>query len=66
MSVQTKIDTTHEIVGKKNSELGSLDIGSLYPVLANDNDTIIGVFSAECGSPAGYVLDEQKQAFVKE
>lgn len=28
-----KIDKTHEIVGKTLSEIKSLDIGSLYPVL---------------------------------
>lgn len=61
-----KIDKNHEIVGLKNSELGSRDIGSLYPVLDTDRDTIIGVFSAEFGSLEGYILNEDLQAYVRD
>jgi hypothetical protein len=60
-----KIETNHQIVGKKNSELGAIEIGSFYPVLSDDNDTIVGVFSAEFGAPEGYQLDEKLQAFVE-
>lgn len=59
------IDKTHEIVGCKNSEIKALDIGSLYPVLGSDNETVIGVYSAEFGAPDGYELDEAKQAYIK-
>ncbi len=59
-----EIETNHEIVGRRNSDLGNVNIGSLYPVLATDGETIIGVFSAEFGSPEGYVLDSSKQAYV--
>ena len=58
------IDKNHEIVGKKNSDLGALDIGDLYPVLGDDNDTIIGVFGAQEGTPEGYRLDSKLQAYV--
>lgn len=60
-----KIDKNHEIVGRKNSELGALDIGTLYPVLADDRETVIGVFSAEHGAPDGYRLNERLQSYVR-
>jgi len=59
------IETEHELVGQLNSKLGDLDIGTNYPVLAADLDTIIGVFSAEFGEPDGYKLSDRLQAFVK-
>lgn len=61
-----KIDKTHEIVGKTLSEIKSLDIGSLYPVLEGNQpeSKIIGVFSAEFGTPEGCVLSDKLQAFV--
>ena len=61
----TKIITQHEIVGLKNSELGSIELGSLYPVLDSDNETIIGVYSAEYGQPDGYRLDRELQDYVE-
>lgn len=59
------IETNHEIVGKKLADLGAIDIGSYYPVVADDGQTVIGVFSAEFGTPDGYELNEKIQAFVK-
>lgn len=59
-----KIEKNHEIVGRKHSEIKTLDIGSLYPVLASDNETVVGVYSAEFGTPEGYELDEKKQAYI--
>ena len=52
------------IIGKRIAEIGPIDIGSFYPVLSEDNETIVGVHSAEFGTPKGYVLDEHLQAFV--
>lgn len=60
----SKIEKNHEIVGKKLADLNSdLDIGSLYPVIDNDQ-TIIGVYSAEFGRPDGYRLDSILRAYV--
>lgn len=59
-----RIETEHKIVGKKLSELGDLDIGSLYPVVDENLEHIVGVFSAEYGEPDGYKLSEKLQAFV--
>lgn len=59
------IEKHHEIVGRKNSELGAIELDSYYPVLASDNDTIIGVYSSEFGTPEGYKLDTKKQAFIE-
>jgi len=56
-----KIDTTHEIVGKLNSELGNLDIDTLYPVL-DANLVVIGVADAT-DMPYGYYLDKEEQAY---
>jgi len=56
-----KIDTTHEIVGKLNSELGDLDIGTLFPVLDADLK-VIGVADAT-DMPYGYFLDREQQAY---
>ena len=57
-------ETNHEIVGKKLADLGAIDIGSYYPVVADDKQTVIGVFSAEFGDLPGYRLDLQIEAFV--
>ena len=54
-----------KLIGTNNSQLGNVDLGSLYPVLDTDNDTILGFYSAELGTPKGYVLDESLQAFIK-
>lgn len=59
------IETNHEIVGRRYSEIGGIDIGSYYPVLGTDRETIIGVYSADSGTPIGYVLDDSRQAYVK-
>lgn len=60
-----KINTKHEIVGKKLSELPrGLDIGTYYPVI-DESQTIIGVYSATDGSPDGYDLDEDLQAYTQ-
>jgi len=57
------IDKNHEIVGKLNSELGDLDIGTLYPVLDADL-RVIGVADAT-QQPEGYYLDGENQAYCK-
>jgi len=57
------IDTTHEIVGRLNSELGDLDIGERYPVLDAEL-RVIGVADA-IQRPRGYYLDVEKQAFCE-
>jgi len=51
----------HEIVGKLNSELGDLDIETLYPVL-DANLVVIGVADVS-DTPEGYFLDREKQAY---
>lgn len=58
-----EIITNHESVGKKISDTKNINFDSFYPVI-NDNEVIVGVYSAEYGTPEGYVLDERKQAFV--
>jgi len=60
-----EIERNHEVVGKQLSEIRHLDLGTLYPVVGPDRSTIVGVFSAEFGSPEGYQLDEKLQAWVK-
>lgn len=57
-----KIDKNHEIVGKPLAEVRGLDIGTLYPVI-DENQIVIGVFSAEFGEPSGYYLNHKLQAF---
>lgn len=47
-----------------NPQFRALDLGSFYPVLANDNLHVIGFYSAEFGTPAGYELSEKLGAFV--
>jgi len=59
-----KIETNHKIVGLKNSNIGTVNLGSYYPVLAEDLETIVGVYSAEHGTPVGYKLDNARQAYV--
>lgn len=63
-----RIDTKHQAVGKLitnlNSPLTTEEWGSLYPVLGSDLLTIVGVFDSYDGSPEGYELSEQLQAFI--
>ena len=61
------IEKNHASVGLliTDPELSEINWGSFYPVLAADSKTIVGVFSAECGEPDGYALDEKLQAYVK-
>lgn len=57
-----KIETNHPIVGKALAEIRDLDIGTLYPVI-DDSQRVIGVYSAEFGTPDGYYLNRELQAF---
>ena len=60
-----EFQTNHELVGKSLEAARGLDLGTLYPVINNDR-IIIGVFSAEFGTPASYKLDNKLQAYVPE
>ena len=51
------------IMGRLNSELGDLDLGTFYPVL-DAHLVVIGVADAT-QQPEGYYLDEEKQAYCK-
>ena len=59
-----RIEKNHEIVGRNLADVRGLELGTLYPVVGSDRSTIIGVYSAEFGSPEGYALNEQLQAYV--
>lgn len=59
-----KIDRKHAIVGKTLEQIRGLDIGTLYPVIDNPAGVIIGVYSAEFGTPEGFVLSPALQAYV--
>lgn len=45
-------------------EFRGTDIGTFYPVLDTDLDTVIGFSSAEERTPDGYELSDKLQAFV--
>lgn len=59
------IDRDHAAVGLTLDELRGWNLGTFYPVLDDNLFRIIGVFSAEFGTPEGYQLDEELQAYVK-
>lgn len=53
-----------ELIGKHLSEVRDLEIGTYYPVI--DLEGIVrAFFSAEEGTPVGYRLNEELQAWVK-
>lgn len=49
------------IMGRLNSELGDLDLGTFYPVL-DENLVVIGIADAT-QQPEGYYLDAHEQAY---
>jgi hypothetical protein len=64
MSNKNYTELAQSIIGKTLAETRELDIGSWYPIVDADRQVIVGVFSAEDGTPAGYELDQGLQAFV--
>ena len=50
-------------MGRLNSELGDIDLGTFYPVL-DENLVVIGVADAT-QQPDGYYLDVEQQAYCE-
>lgn len=63
MRIETNTEIAAKFVGRRNSEITD-EMGSFYPVLGEDHDTVIGLYSAEYGAPDGYVFDERRDAYV--